>query len=166
MGSVLFLCTGNAARSVMAGVALAALRPDLSIETAGTLCIDGMPPSWRTRAAIEAVGLTVPRHISKQVTRAHLDGAGVVIGVAPEHVNWVRRNHGHAAARTTTLKHAAGALEPRGAALAPRVERLELAERVLVDHEEIVDPGGGDVEDFIACAREVVELVTLLSTRL
>ena len=166
MSSVLFLCAGNAARSVMAGVALAALRPDLTVETAGTLCIDGMPPSWRTRAALDAVGLTVPRHVSRQVTRAHLDRAAVVLGAAPEHVNWVRRNQAHASARTTTLKHAAGALEPRGAALAPRVQRLRLAERVVVDHEEIVDPGGGEVEDFIACAREVVELVTRLSTRL
>lgn len=166
MTSVLFLCTGNAARSVMAGVALSALRPDVTVETAGTLSVDGMPLSWRTRAALDAVGLEPPRHLSKQATKVHLDRADVVLATAPEHVAWVRRNYAGVAGRTTTLKHLCGTLEPPGAALPPRVERLRLAERIVADHEEIVDPGGGDVDVFIACAREVVDLVGLLSKRL
>jgi protein-tyrosine-phosphatase len=36
VSSILFLCTGNAARSVIAGVALRQRRPDLDVETAGT----------------------------------------------------------------------------------------------------------------------------------
>ena len=53
---MVFLCTGNAARSVMAGAALAALLPDRPVRTAGTLVVEGQPMSWRTRAALESVG--------------------------------------------------------------------------------------------------------------
>ena len=56
-GPLVFLCTGNAARSVMGGAALAAHLPDWHVSTAGTLVVEGQPMSWRTKAALDAVGL-------------------------------------------------------------------------------------------------------------
>jgi protein-tyrosine-phosphatase len=165
-GSVLFLCTGNAARSVMGGVALQACRPDLLIATAGTLTIDGLPISWRTRAALDSVGLEWPKHRSKQAYRVHLDAADLVIAMAPEHVEWVRRNHPHAAVRTATLKHLVASLVRDDRPLTERVASLGLAHRALDASEEIIDPGGGEVSAFVACAHEVVALVGRLAPNL
>ena len=64
---ILILCTGNATRSVIAGAVLAAHLPDVEVVTSGTLSIDGLPMSWRTRAGFEAVGVTPPPHRSRQV---------------------------------------------------------------------------------------------------
>ena len=163
MTSVLFLCTGNAARSVMAGVALRQRRPDLQVATAGTLAVDGMPISWRTRAALADVGLPWPKHASRQVTAADLAAHELIVGLAPEHVQWVRREHPLEAARTATLLRLVDQLAPAIAALPQRLAALQLAAVPLEPWEEVVDPGGGEVDAFIASARRIVALVDRLA---
>ncbi len=151
---VLFLCTGNAARSVIAAAALSARRPDLRIGSAGTLAVDGQPMSWRTRAALEEIGLAAPPHRSRQCATSDVEGAALIVGMAPEHVAWVRREHPHAAERTATLRRLCAGSPTRLAAVE------------LEPWEEIADPGGGEVEAFLACAREISVLVGQLAARL
>lgn len=163
--NLLVICTGNAARSVMAGAFLQAHRPKLDIVTAGTLTVDGQPISWRTREALSRVGLSAPHHRSKQIERHHVDAAQLVVALAPEHVEWIRREHPHAAWRTATLKRLARDL-PHEGPLETRLRSLGLDDTSLESWEEVVDPGGGEVEDFISCAFEIVSVLESFLERL
>ena len=164
--SVVFLCTGNAARSVIAGAALAQHLPSAVIATAGTFVVEGQPMSFRTRAALASVGLPVPDHRSRQAVEHELRHADLIVGLAPEHVAWIRRELPGLAARTATLRRLCRDLQPAAEALAARVAALHLDQVELEDWEEIVDPGGGDTPEFEQCAREIVELMPVLAAAL
>jgi protein-tyrosine-phosphatase len=143
----------------MAGAALAE-RGGHDVLTAGTLVVEGQPMSWRTRDALAGHGLAAPQHRSRQLREHDVDAADLVVGLAVEHVEWVRREHPDAAWKTGTLRRLCRDLPGR------TIAELSLAEIELEAWEDVEDPGGGELPDFQRCAAEVVALVAELHAAL
>ncbi|RMH67148.1 MAG: hypothetical protein D6683_18080 [Actinomyces sp.] len=163
---VCFLCTGNAARSVMAAAMLARLTDAVDIRSAGTHVIEGQPPSVRVRRALERHGLSAPWHRSRQMGLDQVEGADLIVAMEPDNVAWLRRTHPEGAARTGTLIRLARELEPGPAPLAQRVAALGLAAVEVGSDEEVVDPAAGDQAAYDRCADELAPLVAELARRL
>ncbi|MGP0031142.1 MAG: hypothetical protein ACLPVF_11625 [Acidimicrobiales bacterium] len=175
MTELLVLCTGNAARSVMAGFMLEYLAEqrdgvagDLHVVTAGTHSIDGQPMGMRTRTALAALpqlaGATFTGHRSRQVGEADLVRADLVVVMEADHVRFVRRLYPHAAAHTATIRRLCRELPPPPPGLGQRVAALGLSDAPLSDGEDVIDPAGRDDQAYAACVAELWELCGRLIT--
>jgi protein-tyrosine-phosphatase len=177
VSELLVLCTGNAARSVMAGFMLDVLRDrqgsgedPLHVVTAGTHTIDGQPIGLRTRTALsrlpELSDADFRKHRSRQVHGIDLVHAQLVVVMEADHVRFVRRQFPDAAQRTATIRHLCQRLAPAPPSLNERVAALGLATVDLVDSEDVLDPAGHEADVYAACVDELwglcQELITLL----
>ncbi len=154
--NILFVCTGNATRSILAATYTANARPTWQVSSAGTMAIEGQYLSRRTIAAFEAVQIAVPRHRSRALSAAALEPADAVLCFEREHLDYIRRVHGDFADRAVLLRDAATALEPPGT--------RDLRQRIAAvaatpPGDDVIDPGGLDGEVYIAVAHEIVALL-------
>jgi protein-tyrosine-phosphatase len=171
---IVTLCTGNAARSVMAEFMLAhwgaTLERPVEVISAGTHVVEGQPMSMRTRAALGSIPalaeFPVGGHRSKQLTATQLVRADLVVAMEADHVRFVRRHHPGAVSRCATLRRFCLDLHRGPDPLAERVAALDLAGLPLDPTEDVSDPAGGDVEVYVACAAELWLLTEHLVRRL
>jgi protein-tyrosine phosphatase len=161
---LLTLCTGNAARSVMAGAMLSSA--PVRILTAGTHVVEGQPMSRRTRDALAEVGFAVDGHRSHQLTDEDIGEADVILAMAGEHVAYVRRRHPEAAGKTVTIKRLCRDLSADPRPLVERVAALDLADLPIESWEDVEDPAGGEDEVYVSCAKELADLCAELLPRL
>jgi protein-tyrosine-phosphatase len=101
-----------------------------------------------------------------QLRDHHVDTADLVVGLAAEHVAYVRRVHPEAAARTGTLRRLARDLPDGPGKFSERLAALDLAGVELEEWEDVDDPAGGELPEFEACAQEIADLLRVLAPRL
>ena len=163
----MFLCTGNAARSVMAKV-ITQSRSDLfELSGAGTHAIENCPMSNYTRKALASIGLEDRTHRSRQLNPYNADEVDLIIAMANDHVQYVRRNHPEVAHKTATFKRLVRDLgqvtqneeSNLREALKSRIAEMRLDEVQLERWEEIGDPGAGDQPIFMSSLEEIDALV-------
>ncbi len=167
---VVTLCTGNVARSVMAGVMLTQLAEhegiDLVVVTAGTLVVEGQPVSRRTLSAMESIGeldtSAITRHRSHQLADSDARPADLIVAMEADHVRYVRRNHSSAAHKTATIQRLVTQLTVDDQPIVERLRAMELASTDLDEDVDVADPAGGQQPEYDACATELWEFCQAL----
>ena len=169
------VCTANRCRSVMAEALLACRLNEWgaagSVRSAGLLR-EGDPPPPEVISAMAAHGLDVAAHRSSVLCAGALAGAGLILGMAREHVRHVVVANPATWPRVFTLKE----LVRRGQEIGPGLAGEPLACWLARAHagrdrlsllgdspaDDVADPIGGPREGYADTAAELNQLVARL----
>ena len=94
---ILFVCTGNTCRSVMAEYYTRYKFDELgvtgvSVSSAGVATIDGMPASQGALAVLEEIGIDASSHVSRFLTPEIAEGADKIYALAKSHLEILELN--------------------------------------------------------------------------
>ena len=107
--SILFVCTGNSCRSIMAeGLMKDALKGlgkvDIKVSSAGVSAIDGFHPTCETTEVMKRAGIDVSDFKSRSLTDAMIISADLILVMAAHHMSDIITRVPEAASKTHILK--------------------------------------------------------------
>ena len=105
---ILIICSGNSCRSPMAEGMLKAKLPEsvqenVHIESAGTLGIENNPATPLAILAAREKGADISTHTSQGLTKKLVQQFDVILAMAQDHVDYVKKHFSEAAKRTYLL---------------------------------------------------------------
>lgn len=107
--SVLFICTGNSCRSIMAEGLLKKYlkelgKDNITVHSAGIMPVDGMSPTTETIEVMKKEGVDVSKFKAKYLTADMIRKADIILVMESFHKNEVLNKVPEAAAKTFLLK--------------------------------------------------------------